>query len=49
MREFEEDGRPRFVDMGEGSVEELESGGLLEVVLRKMLDSMNQKGKEGKG
>ena len=49
IREFDGDGRPVFRDMGAESVGELEGGGLLETIVRKMLDDMTQKGDEGKG
>lgn len=49
MGEFDVDGRPNFRDMGTESVKELESGGLLEAIVRKLLNSMTQKGDEGKG
>ena len=47
-RDFDGDGKPIFRDMGAESVRELEGGGLMEGIVRKMLDSMIQKGDEGK-
>ena len=47
-RDFDGDGKPIFRDMGSESVRELEGGGLMEVIVRKLLNSMTQKEDEGK-
>ena len=47
--DFGGDGKPVFRDMGAESARELESGGLLEAVVRKLLNSMTGKRDEGKG
>ena len=47
--DFDGDGKPIFRDMGPESVKELESGGFMEAIVRKLLNSMTEKGDEGKG